>query len=248
MKHILFVDDDQEFLRVIQKRFSVLNNNALNEKKFEMLSAENVSEALMILQDREVDVVVTDVEMPVVSGIQFLSLIHGKYPDLRKVALTGFADEANRKDCADAGASLFLEKPRSSTDIYSLYASISEMLDSGSSDSGFTGFMPKVQLLDVVQMMTYAGNSVMLEIFSPDGIAEITVENGQVVHAALGDLTGVQAFYAVMKHGKGDFLVKKFIKPAENTIETRTMELIMQAAQLKDEATRKGVEKKNKGN
>ena len=74
------------------------------------LSAESAGKALSFLQKERVDLVVLDIQMPVIDGLQFLNLVHRKYPNLQKVVLTGYAQDNYRAACLSGGADLFLEK------------------------------------------------------------------------------------------------------------------------------------------
>src|SRR5690349_16174470 len=106
-KTILFVDDDTQFLEMVERVMGLWGKD-----KWKALTAPSASAALALLQENTPSLIVIDVCMPVVDGLQFLSIVHRRYPDIQKVALTGFATEAYRTACLANGAELFLEKPR----------------------------------------------------------------------------------------------------------------------------------------
>src|SRR5688500_7822085 len=93
-KKILFVDDDANLLEVIRLVLSQLAGPS-----WVVSTAQNVAEALSIIQDQHIDLVVVDLHMPVIDGIQFLGLLNRKYPDLLKVVLTGDISEEQRAVC-----------------------------------------------------------------------------------------------------------------------------------------------------
>src|SRR3954465_14309455 len=101
---ILFVDDDAEYLQMIERVMRLWSHD-----KWTVLTAASASAALAILQNQTPNLIVVDVCMPVVDGLQFLSIVQKRYPDVQKVALTGFGTEAYRTACLAAGAELFLE-------------------------------------------------------------------------------------------------------------------------------------------
>ena len=69
-KRVLFVDDDVSLLEVVQQLMAQYAGGA-----WEVLTATDVSKALGILQDGRVDLLVFDIHMPVVDGLQFVKLL-----------------------------------------------------------------------------------------------------------------------------------------------------------------------------
>ena len=106
-KKVLFVDDDVDLLELLKQLMTRYSADS-----WEVLTAIDVSKALVILQQRKIDLLVVDVRMPLVDGVQFLGLLQRKYPQLIKVVLTAEATEEHRSACLGCGAELFLEKPR----------------------------------------------------------------------------------------------------------------------------------------
>ncbi|NOY54310.1 MAG: response regulator [Deltaproteobacteria bacterium] len=81
---ILFVDDEAVILRALQMVFT--------REGYHTLTATSGEEALRILEDEEVDVVISDEKMPGLSGIELLSRVKEKYPDKIRIILTAFAE------------------------------------------------------------------------------------------------------------------------------------------------------------
>ena len=77
---ILFVDDDVGFLDVVRNLML-----ALSEDTWEVLVAPDAAHALGLIHEHKIDLLVIDVRMPVMDGLQFLSLLHRNYPSLLKV-------------------------------------------------------------------------------------------------------------------------------------------------------------------
>src|SRR5438093_12285158 len=105
---VLFVDDDAGFLDVVQSLMT-----AYSEGAWQVLAATDTARGLALMRQHKIDLLVFDVRMPVMDGLQFLTLLHRNYPNILKVALTGEATEAYRAACLSNGAELFLEQPTS---------------------------------------------------------------------------------------------------------------------------------------
>src|SRR5262249_40281914 len=102
----LFVDDDPVFLSTLT---SLLKQ--VSHANWGFRTTSNHAQALEYIKDLPVDVVVLDIEMPVMDGIEFLRLIGRTYPNLRVVMLSARLDENARKKSMELGAALYLEKP-----------------------------------------------------------------------------------------------------------------------------------------
>ena len=82
MSHtVLLIDDEQNVLEGLMR--------ALHKEPYEILTAHNAEEAAAILEDRSVDLIVSDEEMPGMSGTEFLGRVAQEYPDTVRLVLTG---------------------------------------------------------------------------------------------------------------------------------------------------------------
>lgn len=106
---ILLVDDDPlvlELLSISIKSFG-----------FEFECAYNGQEAIDILRDQEFTMVITDMMMPKVDGMELLSHIREKYPQTAVIVVTGYTGTFSYTDVIKAGASDFISKPFNSDEL-----------------------------------------------------------------------------------------------------------------------------------
>lgn len=228
-KRILFVDDNVDFLSIIQ---SILGG--LAGPNWEIHTAANAGLALQVLQDREIDLVVVDVHMPVVDGFQFLSLLQRKHPNVAKAVMTSDVSEAHRATCLSHGAEAFLQKPVLPQDWENIFGKLSELART-QSEEGFRGVLRRVGLQDVLQMECLSRNSSVLEINARHVQGLIFIEAGQIVHAQVGERAGEEAFNYLMALSGGEFNLRAFCEPPERTISEQWEFLIMEAARKRDE-------------
>ena len=85
METILFVDDEIQILKSIKRLFM--------DTEYNILTAESGACALSMLEHETVDLVITDMRMPVMDGYQLLCNIKALYPDILRVILSGYSDE-----------------------------------------------------------------------------------------------------------------------------------------------------------
>jgi CheY-like chemotaxis protein len=226
---ILFVDDETVFLDTLRALFTSWSKNA-----WRIECAASADQALEILKTRTFHLVVLDVNMPVLDGVQFLRILGRRYPDLKKVVLTGFATEEKRAECLTHGAELFIEKPRSADGLKSIFAMLDELV-SWKQQSGFQGMLRRVGLQDVIQMECLGRNSSILEVNDGEIHGRIYIEDGRIIHAIAGELTGEGAFQNLLSLAGGSFQLEHFEAPAERTIEGQWEFLLMEAARMRDE-------------
>ncbi len=85
MQHTVLIVDDEPSARE-------LLTNALSREPYDVLCADSAEEALGILVQEPVDVVLTDEVMPGMSGSEFLAIVRQQYPDTIRMILTGYAN------------------------------------------------------------------------------------------------------------------------------------------------------------
>ena len=226
---ILFVDDDRSFLQVISDLFVSLSENA-----WQVHCAKSADEALEILNARKIDLIVVDVNMPVLDGIQFIRILKRRFPQLKKAVITGLATEEKRSACLTEGAELFIEKPHSVEGLKAVFTMLDELV-SWTPQEGFQGLLRQVGLHDVIQMECLGCNSSILEIHDKQTRGRIYIEDGKIVHAVTGDMVGQNAFQKLLSLVSGEFQLQPFEPPSERTIEGQWEFLLMDAARAHDE-------------
>jgi len=228
-RQVLFVDDEPDFLQAVREAFGLLSG-----RHWEIHCAPSADSALQLLKQRKFDLVVVDTSMPVLDGIQFLGLLGKRFPEIKKVSLTAFATEEKRSACLAAGAELFIEKPHSAEGFKSVYTMLDDLIE-WEPKQGFQGMLRRVGLQDVIQMECLGRNSSVLEVYNEQVLGRIYIENGNIVHAAGGDLTGERALQRLLALPGGSFELVPFEPPPEKTINGPWEFLLMEAARMRDE-------------
>jgi DNA-binding NtrC family response regulator len=102
---LLLVDDETAFLEAMTRR--------LNKRDFEILTATSGLEALEMLSEsgEKIEVVILDVKMPGMDGVETLSEIKRKFPLIEVIMLTGHATVDSAIDGMKKGAYDYLMKP-----------------------------------------------------------------------------------------------------------------------------------------
>src|SRR5436190_13318745 len=228
-KRVLFVDDSAQFLDLTQQLMSKIASN-----HWEIHTAQNCGQAMNIIAEKQIDLVVVDVHMPVVDGMQFLSLLNRKHPNVLKAVLTADTSDMHRTVCMSRGAELFLAKPQSEAEWQKIFTSL-DAIGRFQSQEGFRGVLRRVGLQDVLQMECLSRNSALLEITTKELRGHIYILEGQIIHAEAGDRSGPEAFNFLMGLTGGEFAQKPFANPSQRTISDSWEFLLMEAARKRDE-------------
>jgi CheY-like chemotaxis protein len=228
-RQVLFVDDEPDFLQVAKEAFE-----SLSGKQWQVYCASTADSALELLKQRKMDLVVVDVVMPLLDGVQFLQLLGKRYPDVKKISFTGLATEEKRSACLAAGAELFIEKPLSAEGYKSVYAVLDDLMN-WAPQQGFQGMLRRVGLQDVIQMECLGRNSSVLEVYNEHVLGRIYIEDGNIIHAAGGELTGERALQRLLALPGGSFELVPFEPPPDKTISGPWEFLLMEAARVRDE-------------
>jgi response regulator RpfG family c-di-GMP phosphodiesterase len=100
---VLYVDDEENNLFSFKAAFRI------NYKVYTAISGD---EALKILEERPVHLIITDQRMPNMTGVEFLEKVIERFPDPMRVLLTGYADMGAVVDAVNKGKIFhYLTKP-----------------------------------------------------------------------------------------------------------------------------------------
>lgn len=101
---ILFIDDEQRILKLLQR--------LLQDEDWDCHFVSNAMEALDFLQDKQVDLVVSDVKIGDMDGVQLIAEIRKLYPSIVRIFLTGYAEQDDVIKALAAGhAQQIIPKP-----------------------------------------------------------------------------------------------------------------------------------------
>ncbi|WP_341221960.1 sigma-54 dependent transcriptional regulator [Polaribacter atrinae] len=102
-ENILIVDDDILILELIQRHLQSLN--------YHTYKAISVKEALEILKDTSIDLLITDLQMPDVDGLELIKYTSEHYPKIPKLVVTGFPSIEGALEVMKSGVVDYITKP-----------------------------------------------------------------------------------------------------------------------------------------
>jgi two-component system, OmpR family, response regulator CpxR len=100
---VLLVDDEREFVQTLSERLTLRDMGSV--------VAYDGRSALELVASDEPEVMILDLRMPGIDGIEVLRRVKESNPDIEVIILTGHGSEADRKICMELGAFAYLNKP-----------------------------------------------------------------------------------------------------------------------------------------
>lgn len=168
MYSILVVDDEPNYLIILSE--------LLRDEGLEVFTASSGKDGLAMMQDVDLDLVLTDMQMPQMDGLQFLEKIKEKNSHLPVIMITAFAEVEKAVAAMQAGAFNYLAKPFSNEELlvninkavqhYSLLKENSRLRKEVLQRTGFSGMVGKSkhmrQVYELIEKVAPTPSSVLI--------------------------------------------------------------------------------------
>ena len=222
---VVIVDDEEDLVWTLTRQVQRARPE-LSVKGF-----TDPAEALEQIRREPPDVLVTDVRMPKLSGIELVLAARQVSPSIAVVVITAFATVHVRKEVMAQGSVTFLEKP------FELSALLEAIDRAPAARTGFEGAISLPMLPDLVQMYALARVDGALEISGHGSTGVIWFRAGEIVHARCGERSGPTAFFDLLLWQGGRFRLEPGASPPERTIDASWQSLLIEGARRVDEGT-----------
>ena len=225
---ILLLDDDPDLLDMYREILSQLPSRP------EIFTATSGGRAMAMLEADDFRLLICDLKMPKMDGLQVLSIVRRKYPQLRTVVLTSVVDEQFRSRVYALGVDLFWHKPSTEQEI-KMFLECLESLLGRENEAGFRGVQSK-SLVDIIQLECLSQSSSVLRITNGPLTGRIWIQDGELIDAEAGDLTGEATFHKILAWRTGMFETLPPEPSRPRTITKSYNALLLETAQALDES------------
>jgi CheY-like chemotaxis protein len=232
---ILLVDDDQDLLDLYRDIISQLPSRP------EILTSTSGARAMVMLESEPYTLLICDLNMPKMDGLQVLSIVRRKYPELRTVVLTSVLDEQFRSRVYGLGVDMFWQKPGSGEEIKQFLDCLESLLGREEAQAGFRGVQSK-SLVDLIQLECISQSSTVLKITNGPLTGRIWINDGEVTDATTENLSGETAFHRILAWRSGSFEALPAEPGRTRTIQNSYQGLLLETAQAQDEAQNQRIE------
>jgi DNA-binding response OmpR family regulator len=205
--------------------------------EYRVFTARNGTEGFDVLSRHHaaIDLVLTDINMPKMSGLDLVTRISQTYPALHVLVMTGFESLTMDKKLFQRNVIDYLKKPFS-------IAQLTERLEYAlgkRQPQGFQGDVQVMGLTEIVQLYCTSRATLALTVVRQTTHGEergvIYFENGMITHALCGEKLAQAAFFYIMTWTQGAFSTSYGTAAAEQTIFESWEMLTLEAARRGDE-------------
>lgn len=194
---ILILDDETDWLEMCREVLGQLPS------KPEIRTASTGAHAVAQLDGEPFRLLICDLKMPRIDGLQVLAIVRRRFPDLRTVVLTGLEDEEFRSRAYALGVDLFWLKSDMQQNM-KMFLDCLESLLGRDLAGGFRGIQNK-SLMDIIQMECLSRNSTLLRLTRGPLVAKIWIQDGELIDAEVQGAHGEEAFKKVLYWKSGTF-------------------------------------------
>jgi len=225
---ILVLDDDADWLKLSSEMLSHLPSNP------EIRTVASGARALALMETESFRLLVCDLKMPRIDGLQVLAIVRRRFPELRTVVLSALEDEEFRSRAYALGVDLFWLKTEMQRNMQ-MYLDCLESLLGREAEGGFRGIQSK-SLMDIIQMECLSRSSTMLRLTRGALVAKLWIQEGELIDAEAEGTRGEVAFRRILAWKSGTFENLPAEPTRERTITKPVNALLLETAQDMDES------------
>ncbi len=235
IKPILLVDDEKDFTET--------TGMVLQAEGYRVQLANSGEEAIKLYEKGKYSLIITDINMPGLDGIELIRRIHEIDSEQRVIVLTGFPSHESQDEAFRLGSVNYLAKPFLAKRFIEV---IEASLRNDDNSNELTGPI-KVTCEDLLQMYAMEGKSTVLEISKGKNTGRIYFDKGAILHAETNANQGEEAFYEMQFWKGGRFDSKPLPENFPVTIQSSMTALLLEGARRHDERLQQegGVEIEN---
>ena len=229
----LLLDPDPEDTTVLELR--------MIEQGFEVLLARSVEQAQKTLEKGEVEIVISEIDLPPGDGFELLAAARQKPwgQKLPWVFVTSRSGRADAQKAFELGAADFMTKPIAADVLVAKLRQILEREASrGGPSRGVAGSLLEMGLPDMVQVLWHGRKSGSLKIRSGANAGEIHFVDGAIYNALYSNLRGEEAFYAMLALNEGDFVLDPNFRAPQQVVQASPEALLLEGMRRLDESGR----------
>ena len=224
MEKVLIVDDDIMLQKFLEKRME------RHATKFETIHAFDGKEAIRILTQRYISLLVTDIVMPKLDGLALLTYIDENYPQIPCIVMTGNRSPFVKKRLLNDNIFRIFYKP---FHFDALTQAILQALDQDVPE----GVLKGISVASFLQMIEMEEKTCLFEVRSPGKKGIFYFQKGILFDAAFGELKGDEAALEIIGMQSAEISFKRAPMGKLNQNINRPLTgLIMEAMRRKDEA------------
>jgi DNA-binding response OmpR family regulator len=214
----------------------------LSNEGYQTVLVRKAQDALKKVAQGEADLIISELNLEDAKGIQLCRAVKGKEltASIPFLFLTSDRGEGLQAECLEAGAEDFFLKP---PDLDVLSLKVKRLISPKQAETkkqGVHGSLSEMKPADFLQSLSTAEKDVEVRLERANERGTIFVQKGEVVHASSGNLSGEEAFYALMAWNDGHFEIVSCFDFPLRSIHSPLMSLLIEGYRRFDESHHEG--------
>jgi twitching motility two-component system response regulator PilG len=218
------VDDEKAFLQAGKEMLELI------DKELRVITAYNGKDALEILASSSIDLVVSDLRMPIMDGYELIARMSRRHQEIPVIVLTAFGSSEIKHRLIQQGT-VYLEKP---IDFKVLLNEITKILNNKIRNT-IHGF----SLVSFLQLFEIEQKTKTLKVTSQNKLGYLYIKKGAVIDAATFNLQGEDAAIEIIGWDNTEIELLPQVHKEER-ITSSLMHILLKATQAKDESMSSG--------
>ncbi len=223
VRKVLIVDDDRILRNLIGKKCAKYKN------RFIPILAGDGLEALDILKENSISLIITDLQMPNMDGFELIARLTETYPDIPVIILTGYNAPSWKKTILQKEASGYIEKPF-------VVEELVETIKDNIEREAEGGLLHTVSLEMFVQLIDMDSRTCTIRVVEKSTNREggLFFKDGVLMDARIGDVRGKQAACEILMWNDVIVLLQDSCPISERMITADLRAILIDAMNLRD--------------
>jgi DNA-binding response OmpR family regulator len=221
---ILVVDDEPAQARGLSRAI------LLRRPDFSVITAGSGVEAISVLEEQSVDLVITDLQMAEMDGFDFLAWLVNQRAHVLAFAMTAYASDETQERLRPLGSVECFSKP---LDIDVLVARMTDGMA-----QNIRGHVHNVGLASFLQLVELEKKTCTLQVRAGELVGQLFMRKGELLDARTAALTGEEAALAILGWLNVSISIDSGCSVTERAIKKPTYHVVMEAMRVRDESIR----------
>lgn len=210
-KYVLLVDHNAQFAKAFRDHFLQKN------PQVELEIADNAREALKHLSLKPCDLLIADLRLPEIDGLQLILRVSQRYPQLTKLVMAAHTNPRDSQKAKDYGSVLHVEKPTTPAGYDSAVGQIAGIL--AKTPDIPRGELSELKLDEMLADGDEPPKECMLIVYAETGAGLLYLKGGRIIHAETPESRGSDALRDMLSWKGGRFEKRSFHEPKKRTLD-----------------------------
>lgn len=183
---VLIVDDEESIL------WSLSQNLSFAQEGYTVGTAGTAEDALEMLKTTKVDVIISDLKLPGMNGLELMKAVRRISPSTRAILMTAYGNNAVLEKACDEGFIAYLEKP------FSIDLLLNYINGSPQPSVKVCAELVEIDLFDILEFYSRKRLDLVLKLTAAQGEGLLALRQGTLVHAEFDKLEGAEALASIV--------------------------------------------------